>query len=140
MSVYSGGAWKDVIVAYTYDEPSASWKEVQNIHVYRNAQWERVHDKADLYVITFATVNSLGKAVLTDPQFNFVNAAYWGTLIGGRALGNIDNNFFPPEIDGADVSILGNYVLYGPASIGAAEREWIEREIIPYATSNPPPP
>ena len=139
MSVYSGGAWKDVIVAYTYDEPSASWKEVQNIHVYRNAQWERVHDKADLYRITNATANSLLKAV-SGPLFNFVNAAYWGTLIGGRALGNIDNSFFPPEIDGTDVAILGDYVLYGPASIGAAEREWIEREIIPYATSNPPPP
>ena len=135
MSVYSGGAWKQVIVAYTYDAASGTWKQVNSIHLYRNAQWEEVHNDDDLYVITSPTINSLIKAVIGSPA---ANVFYWGTNISGRALGNIDNSFIP-ELDITDVGLLGDYAL-NPSSVGASEREWIEREIIPYATIDPPPP
>ena len=135
MSVYNGGTWKEVIVAYTYNEASASWKQVQDIHVYRNAQWDKVHDTADLYVITSPTINSLIKAIVGTP---LANVFYWGTYVDGRALGNIDNSFFP-ELSSADSDILQAYRL-NPSSVTADERNWIEFQIIPYATINAPPP
>lgn len=135
MSVYDGGTWKEVIVAYVFDEAAAAWKQVNSIHLYRNAQWEEVHNDDDLYVITSATVNSLVKAANGFPA---ANVSYWGTYVSGRALGNIDNSFFP-ELDLNDSGLLQSYRL-NPSSVSAGEREWIEREIIPYATIDPPPP
>lgn len=131
LSVYSGGAWKSVIVAYVYDVNSNYWKQLNELYVMRNGSWEKVQDTADLFVPSSATVLSLLRAAVGFPT----QSAYWNTLISGRRLGDINNT---GSVTSDDATIMLNYVA-DPSTVTALEREWVEREIIPYATSSPPP-
>ncbi|NBS68909.1 hypothetical protein EBT31_08315 [bacterium] len=130
--VYDSGTWKQVIVAYVYNENSVSWKQANDTHVYRHPSYEKVLDTADFYVPSAATVLSLLKAASGIPP----QSTYWNTLTGsGQKLGDINGS---GSITSADSTIMSNYVV-NPASVTSLQRYWIEFEIIPYATGTPPP-
>ncbi len=130
VSVYDGGAWKTPGLAYVYRD--GNWVRVTEIHMFRQGAFTSVWDQQTLYVPNSATTLSLLKAT----QGVAANSTYWNTLINGRRLGDINNS---GSLTSTDANLMLLYVAIGPSGVTAAQQQWIEVAIIPYATDYPPP-
>ena len=126
--VYDSGAW--VKPASVFGARDGGWYLVDTMSIVCDGEYKIVLDQQ---MVTAEVVISLFSAI---PGNTDDNSVYWTTLIGGRMLGDINNDGTINVLDG----LYLNYYrarLFG--SIPAGGRDWIEQQIIPYMTDNSPP-
>lgn len=134
--VYDGGAWikpSTVFAGNAINEQPAigrQYRHVWKAYIAVDGQWVQVLDQ----FIDFQTAQlSLLNASVGKPA----EAAYWGVLIGGRKLGDLNND---GSITSGDALNMLRYAFRQYGTMSAGSRAWVEQYVIPYLTDNPLPP
>lgn len=134
--VYDSGAWvkpSTVFAGNNINERPAvgsAYRHVSKAYIAVDGEWVQVLDQ----FVDFSTAAlSLLGASVGKP----VEVAYWNVLIGGRKLGDLNNDGLITSGDALNMTRYSNRQ-YG--SMSAGSRAWVEQYVIPYITENPLPP
>lgn len=132
--VYDSGAW--VKPASVFAARDGQWYLVDTLSIVCSGEYKTVLDQ---YAPTQQTALSLarGSTFNDDPRYA-EHRAYWQFTIGGRMVGDIVNN---GEIDLDDFVLLLFYAdrFFDLLIPYPGARDWIEQQVIPYISDNPPP-
>lgn len=134
--VYDSGAWvkpSTVFAGNNINERPAvgqQYRHVWKAYIAVDGEWVQVLDQfVDFATAATSLLNaSVGKAT---------EAAFWNVLIGGRKLGDLNNDGLITSGDSLNMLRYSNGS-YGLMSSGA--RAWVEQYVIPYISDNPLPP
>lgn len=124
--VRDSGAWKQPTAVWA-GQNDGSWKFIHQMYVTADGMQKLFLDQ--YYGDPNTPLSILAAAVNREPH-----KTYWGYLIGGRKLGDINNS---GTVTPFDASLMSNYQ-YGIA-ITAAQEQWIEEQILPYIAQFPVP-
>jgi hypothetical protein len=124
--VRDAGVWKQPVAVWC-GQNDGTWKFIHQMYVTADGTPKLFLDQyeGDPNV----PVSILRAAVNIEPH-----KTYWGYLIGGRKLGDINNS---GTITPFDASLMDQY--QRGIALTAPQEAWIEEQILPYIIQNPIP-